>query len=128
VRYQSATFVRDFHAECPQGTLPHWKFLEWQAQLPEGTSIAFTAASAPTRAELEDAVEVDLHTAVPPASPAWTTWGTNDDDSIDAKLAEQGYPTHEWLRVRMTLNPDEGLVTTPKLSQWRLVYDCVDGF
>lgn len=127
-RYQPATFVRDFHAECPEGTLPRWKFLEWKAQLPEGTSITFTAASAPTRAELDDAGEVDLHTAVPPAPATWTTWGTDDADSIDAKLAEGGYLTHEWLRVGMTLNPDDGLVLTPTLSQWRLVYDCVDGF
>lgn len=127
-RYQPATFVRDFHAQCPHGTLPHWKFLEWQAKLPAGTSIAYTAASASTQAELATAGAVYLATANPPDTSTWTTWSDQDSESIDAKLVAEGYPSRDWLRVTMTLNPDATLIHSPVLTSWRLVYDCDDSF
>jgi hypothetical protein len=126
-RYEAATFVRDYQASCPDGTLPNWKFLEWQAELPAGTSIDFTAATAPTQAELEDATAVRLATARPPSTTTWTTWWPEDSESIDDKLAAEGYPTRQWLRVAMTLRPDSASVQAPTLTDWRLIYDCTDG-
>lgn len=127
-RYLSATFVRDFHAQCPHGTLPHWKFLEWQAKLPAGTSIAYTAASANTQAELATAGAVYLATATPPDTSTWTTWSDQESESIDAKLMAEDYPSRDWLRVTMTLNPDSTRIHSPVLTSWRLVYDCDDSF
>lgn len=127
-RYQPATFVRDFHAECPHGTLPFWKFIEWQAKLPAGTSIDYVAASASTQAELAMAGAVYLATANPPDTSTWTTWSDQDSESIDAKLMAQGYPSRDWLRVTMTLNPDATLIHSPVLTSWRMVYDCNDSF
>jgi Regulator of chromosome condensation (RCC1) repeat len=125
-RYTYATFVRDYQAECPDGTLPKWKFLEWQALLPGGTSVQFDAATAVTKDELDDAEMIYQATASPPDTVTWTTWGTEDADSIDAKLAAKGYPSMEWLRVWVTLIPDESQEQTPVLETWRLVYDCAD--
>lgn len=127
-RYQPATFERDFHAECPERMQVRWKFLEWQAKLPPGTSIQFSAASAATVADLADAGTVFLGSASPPDTTTWTTWSTSDEDSIDSKLEAEGHLAQEWLRVTMTLNPDESLVSTPVLTSWRLVYDCADAY
>jgi hypothetical protein len=126
-RYEQATFVRDYKAECPNGALPVWKFLEWQALLPDGTSIRFDAGTASSKPELDDVEMVYQATASPPDAMTWTTWGTTDADSIDAKLNAEGYPSLEWLRVWITLIPDESRAYTPALRTWRLVYDCADG-
>lgn len=127
VRYEQATFVRDYRADCPNGALPQWKFLEWQARFPEGTSIKFDAATAQSKVELDDVEMVHQATATAPDANSWTTWGSEDEDSIDAKLTAEGYPSREWLRVWITLIPDESRLFTPVLETWRLVYDCADG-
>src|SRR5690606_38728121 len=89
-RRARATFVRDYKAECPYGTAPEWKFVEWQASLPDGTSIQFDVASAPSQDELEGLEGVAHATATPPDAETWTTTSTSADDSIDANLVAEG--------------------------------------
>lgn len=127
-RRARATFVRDYKAECPYGTAPQWKFVEWQASLPTGTSIRFDVASAPSQDELEGLEGVTHATANPPDTQTWTTVSTDEQDSIHSNLVAEGSSSMEWLRVWITLRADESQAYTPTLKAWRLVYDCADAF
>ncbi len=127
-RFERATFVRDYQADCPDGTVPEWQFVEWQAALPEGTLIQFDVATATSEDSLDEQEAIYQATATPPGASTWTTWGTKAEDSIDANLAAEGYPSSGWLRIWITLIPDEARVQTPVLERWRLVYDCKDAF
>ncbi len=127
-RYESGSFVRDFYAECPNGQFPTWQFLEWQAELPAGTSIEFSGQTADTAADLDDAVEIDLGSALPPSTTTWTTWGTDDEDNIGYKFDQAMVRAGSWLRVTMKLNPDSRQIDTPVLTDWRTVFDCRDAF
>jgi hypothetical protein len=127
-RYESRDFVRDFHAECPTGQYPQWQLLEWQAQLPPGTSIEFTGQTADSADELEDSVAIELGTALPPSTTTWTSWGVDEEDNIAHKFEQALVPAGVWLRVTMTLNPDSRQINTPILTDWRMIYDCRDAF
>lgn len=127
-RYEQGRFVRDFHAECDIGQFPAWQVLEWQAELPSGTSITFTGQTADTAAELDDAEAIPLGSALPPSTTTWTTWGTDDEDNISYQFSEAKIRAGEWLRITMTFKPDARGVQTPVLTEWRVVYDCRDNF
>ncbi len=87
-----------------------------------GTSIDFTAATAPTEAALATATEVDAGTANPPTVTGWAT----NPVQIDENLAAAGLKSQEYLRIRMTMIPSDDKLQTPVLTDWRIRYDCVD--
>ncbi|HEX9619690.1 MAG TPA: hypothetical protein VF989_06130, partial [Polyangiaceae bacterium] len=120
--YGSATYVRDFEARCPTGMEPLWLGFEWQAVLPDGTSIDFEATSAQRLEDLDDAETVEVGRAEPPDTTGWTG---DDDIVIDEALEEVDLRSQEYLRVSMKLNPDEAGTVAPVLTNWRVTYDCV---
>lgn len=127
-RYEARTFVRDFHAECPAGDYPAWQLLQWQAELPPGTSIDFTGQTADELDELDDALSITLGSAQPPSTTTWTSWGTEDEDNIGYKFEQAAIRAGVWLRVTMTLNPDDRQIASPVLTDWRVIYDCSPTF
>lgn len=127
-RFEPGRFVRDFHAECPVGQFPAWQLLEWQAELPPGTSIGFAGQTADSIAELDDAEALEFGSALPPSTTTWTTWGTADKDNIGYQFEQAEIRAGVWLRVTMTFYPDSRRIQTPVLTDWRVVYDCRDSF
>jgi hypothetical protein len=114
------TFTRDFEAECAPSTHVQWRFFEWQATIPAGTSIAFTAQTAATEAALSGQPSVGAGTA----SFTTTTWSSDAND-ITWHLANDVTPgllSQEWLRITMAFDPTPAV--SPVLLDWRQMYDC----
>jgi hypothetical protein len=131
------TFTRDYHATCQPQTCVQWEFFAWQAQIPTNTSIDFTAQTSTAAA---DGTPVSYGPAVPVGSATSTTstW-TSDACTVDGHLQNLAAtakppqpacvgvnpPQHseEWLRVNMTFNPSGQ--SSPALTTWRQMYDCI---
>jgi hypothetical protein len=134
------TFVRDFESTCNEaaGETVRWSWLQWQATIPEGTSISFRAATADTQAELPPApppgsqpplapstahvAVADTTVPVAPAPPN-PLWGRSAE-MVDARLrSDTATASKRWLRVYMTFNP-HGAVA-PVLNAWRQSFQCI---
>jgi hypothetical protein len=113
----ASTFTRDYEAVCPDGHKVEWQFFSWQAVVPPGTNVVFSAQSADTQADLGAAMSVGIGTA----STTTSTW-TSAPQTVNYYLNQANQSSRAWLRVSMTLNPSGGL--TPTLSDWRQIFDC----
>ena len=124
------TYTRDFQAVCEPGSKPVWQLYRWQASVPVGSLIDFSAATADTQAALPatampSPASVAIGTATPTNSPVLPiTWANNTTDGgapvpVSAALAAVGVTSKSWLRVYMNFNG------TPVLWQWQQLYDCV---
>jgi hypothetical protein len=123
VIFSPGTFTRDFVAECGKGKKPVWQVLQWKATLPTGTSIDFTATSAATSAALATATTVVAGQAT--TSTTMMNWSVNPV-SLDTNLKAAGIGSQSYLRIVATLEPSSDTLSTPTLSNWRVVYDCLD--
>jgi len=119
--YSTATFTRDFSANCPSGTKPVWQLFEWQAVVPTGTSIGVQARTSDDSNALATATPlVDVATVVPPSTSAWT----GATSTVDALLKAASSTSMNYLRVQMTMNASSDHFSTPVLTNWRVTYDC----
>jgi hypothetical protein len=126
--YSPDTFVRDYVATCSGGGVPIWRFFSWQSVTPTGTSIVFEGQSATTQAGLGAAPKVSLGTAQAPpiVTPTWTNNGVTFDNALKAI----GQSSKAYARVTAKFNPTTPVPpfvsgTSPSLTNWRLVYDCL---
>jgi hypothetical protein len=118
---QPASYMFDYQGVCPDGTQVEWEFFSWQAIVPASTSIVFTAQTADTQEGLAAAPPVTVGTA-----SADTTKWTSDANTVNWHLMNDlGTPvlSARWLRVSATLNPTGN--TTPTLTQWQQIFDCI---
>ncbi len=120
--YTVGSYTRDFHSECKAGTHAVWQVFQWQAVMPTGTSMSFTAATATTAAGLATAPTVSAGTASPPSTTTWATNPVNIEQNLNA-IAQK---SKEYLRVTMQLNPTSDKLSAPTLTNWRVIYDCLD--
>ncbi len=135
------TFTRDFHAVCPNGTLPVWQLFNWQASVPFGTSIDFTAQTAPDSAGAPGTFAPASPFSVGTAGGTTSTWTTQlyaappltvgpapctVDQHLTGNNACPGpgnLTSQEWLRVTMTFNVSGAL--SPTLTNWEQLFDCI---
>jgi hypothetical protein len=123
VNYNPATFTRDYEGVCaaPMGDL-QWRFFEWQANLPAGTSIKFSAQTAATQAGLDTATPtVVVATASPPSTTGWTSGPQTVGDVLKAA----GVLQKRWLRITMLFNPSADKTKAPELTAWRQKFSCL---
>ena len=107
-------------AVCPAQKRPAWKFYSWQAVIPAGTSIAFTAQ---TKELLADPYGAAV--SVGTANFTTANW-TSLANTVEQQLVAAGQVSKSYLRVTSTLNPSSNPPAAPTLNQWQLSYDCVD--
>jgi hypothetical protein len=130
--YSPATFVEDFTASCPAETQVAWRDFDWQASVPDGTSIDFSAQSGESLAALLP----DVPVAIAHASSSTDTGIDNinyDLAVLDAGLTGNGafntasprVLSKQFLRVSVTLNPSADKSKAPRLQHWKVQYDCV---
>jgi hypothetical protein len=121
--YGSATYVRDYQGDCNigKGEHPYWRLLEYQAVVPAGTSIEFSAASADTQPLLSTATPVVMiGTATPPSTTGWTGFNNN----IDQLLKGSGGSSSYWMRLNIKLNASSDNLRRPTLTNWRVSFSC----
>jgi hypothetical protein len=119
----SVTFTRDFQANCSPGFTPRWGFFEWEASIPTGTNIVFTAQTAMDGMSGQPGT-YGTSVAVATATVSSTTMFMKSPAAVDTDLTTAGQTSQDWLRVSMTFNPN-GTNTSPDLTQWQQLYDCV---
>ncbi|HWA75862.1 MAG TPA: hypothetical protein VG937_26175 [Polyangiaceae bacterium] len=118
------TYQREYVASCPSGTLPKWRYLEWQATVPTGTSIVFEAQTKATAS--------GSYVPSSPAAPLGTastttvagTW-TRSATTVEAAFVNVGLKSLPYLLVSMTFKPNMSGLSAPTLQNWRQIYDCV---
>jgi hypothetical protein len=132
--YPPATFTVDFEAtSCPPQTQPIWREFDWQAQIPTGTNITFSAQSGPSTSTLLPPMPLLIATATTPTdtgpmmlnydvAPIDTGTGTNGAGAFNTAMPP--VVSGNLLRVTITLNPTPDFQQTPTLNQWRVQYDC----
>jgi hypothetical protein len=123
--YNPQTTSREYIADCPHGTQPKWRFFEWQATIPTGTSIVFAIQVRPdASSSYEPAMPVVLSTATPTSGTGPGTW-YRGPQTVDQALAAVMPPvaSGSYLRVTMTFNPT--MTVAPTLHQWRQIFECL---
>ena len=124
VNYVQSTFVREFTAVCAAQKRPIWRWFDWQASTPNGTSISFKAATKEKPADVYGA-DVAIGAMIPPPNQT-VTW-TSGPKTVDDALLANAQVSRTMLRVTMTLTPKTTAPTAaPILTNWRQGYDCVD--
>ena len=122
IQYNAATYTRDYHAVCDSGKLPVWRFFDWQAVLPAGTSIVFSAQTSDSLTGLDMATPtVVIGTASPPSTTGWASGPSTVDDLLRAA----GGTSRAYLRVTMYFQPSADKTLAPELTTWRQNFDCL---
>lgn len=139
--YSGATFSEDFTSSCPQGTHAVWRELDWQASIPDGASIVFSAETATIPPDggppdYSGMTPITLATAVassmPPGDVAYIDTGTLNLQVADAQAMMGAFNTanppvisRDALRLIVTLNPTTDGSAAPTLLQWQVKADCL---
>jgi hypothetical protein len=123
--YNPQTTSREYIADCPHGTQPKWRFFEWQATVPMGTSIVFSIQVRPDAStSYAPPMPVILSTATPASGTGPGIW-YRGPQTVEQALAAVMPPlaSGDYLRVTMTFNPT--MTEAPTLHQWRQIFDCM---
>jgi hypothetical protein len=120
--YEQQVMTRQYEAECPPATHVEWRFFEWQATIPSGTSIEFAVQS-------RTADGILLPSEPQPMSAAYSTttaeaWAHGAQTATEA-LELAGAPARERLLVTFTFNPSSDGSLAPTLHAWRQLFDCL---
>lgn len=124
VFFATQTYMREYVATCPTGTQPVWRFFEWKATIPTGTSIGLGVQTK------EEASDSYVPTA-PLTMDAVTTTSPEDvwvhgTSTVDQVLQAGSKRSLSFLLVTMTFTPNVAGTLAPTLTDWRQSYDCLD--
>jgi hypothetical protein len=129
--YGAATFVQDFQANCPPERSIVWREFNFQARIPEGTSIDLSAQSGDSLTALMPEVPVMMPqaTASTDTGPNHTTYDARFIDTGDTgdgvfTTASPRVFSRDWLRLTIGLNPTADKQRAPRLISWKVQYDC----
>jgi hypothetical protein len=138
--YSPATFVEDFASSCPQGTHAIWREIDWQAVIPDTSSIVFSAQTTDPPGDggppdFSGTTSVTLATATTssmfPGDVAYIDTGTLNAPS-DAQAMMGAFNTvnppvisRDVLRLTVTINPTSDRSAAPTLLQWQVKADCL---
>ena len=127
--FQPANFQRMYTAECGTGTLPVWRFFDWQAETPPmGSKLEIYAESrddpddfhtlplAPDAVSLPGVVKIATVTGA-------TVEGWSGRD-VGALLIAANAPQHKYLMITIRFQPNSSNSAGPILKDWRQSYSC----
>jgi hypothetical protein len=123
--YAAGTTTREFIASCPAGTSVAWRFFEWQATVPNMTTVDFFVQTKDSAsATYEPMMPLLLSSATPASGTGPGTWyrGPQTVDQVLA-AAMPPLPSRSYLLVTMAFNPITSV--SPTLHEWRQIYDCL---
>jgi hypothetical protein len=121
--FGAQSFEREYVAECPAGTEPTWRFTEWQATIPAGTSIEFFVQSrqddtGPYQPMIPELASTATATTLP---GEWQ----RGPATVDQALVAASSGSQNRLLVTVVFNPDPTGMRAPTLLAWRQIYDCL---
>jgi hypothetical protein len=121
--FEENEFTRDYDTVCAEGLHREWRFFEWQATIPTGTSIDFAVQTKSLAGDTygpTTPLSIGSATTTTPAS----TWHRGSLP-VDDVLAAAGLESKRYLRVIMTFRPNTAGTLAPTLHAWRQIVDCV---
>jgi hypothetical protein len=122
--FTEADFVRDYVADCPDGTLPEWQLLSYHLTTGGDSRLEFSVQTAETSAGLAAAPVIDLgqslNTVVSPADPEYK--------DVGAALEPSRTNGRKHVRVTITFVPSSDSQTAPVLHDWEMRFTCRDSF
>jgi hypothetical protein len=126
--FTAATFTQDYTASCGTGTHPVWREVNWQATLPTGTSVDFSAQSGESFTTLKptsplSVVHATTSTTLPAYDIAYVDTGAGGNGVFNR--ASPTVASGNVLRLTVTLNPTSDQLQAPTLNSWKMVYACV---
>jgi hypothetical protein len=127
--YYPANFERVYTAECGDGTLPVWRFFDWQAETPPtGSAIEIYAESAADPMDFHDLPVapapvnipsvVHVATVTGPTVPGWV------GEDVGALLEDAELVQHHYLKITIRFIASQRKTATPILHEWRQSYSC----
>lgn len=127
--YHPENYQRMYTAECGKGTLPVWRFFDWQAITPpidsaieiyaessDDPGTFHTLPEAPTAVMINGVVKIATVTG-----PTVAGWVGQD---VGAKLKAAGVVQRKYLMITLRLIPNTKITATPTLTDWRQSYSC----
>jgi hypothetical protein len=119
--FASATFTREYVAECPAGYHPNWQLFNYHLTTPSDTSLEFSAQTAQDLGDLDAAPVVDLgsstNTVISPTTPEFI--------DVGGELEAAGQSRHLTnLRIMVTLVASSDAASAPTLHDWEQRYTC----
>lgn len=127
--FKPENFKRIYTAECGRGTLPAWRFFDWQAVTPAtGSYLEVYAESSDDPSTFHDlpvapnAVSISGVIKVATVTGATVAGWVGQD--IGALLTAAGLPQRKYLQITVRLKPNVKLTGTPVLTNWRQSYSC----
>jgi hypothetical protein len=121
--YEVQNLEREYTASCPYGTTAAWRFFEWQATIPTGSSIDFAVQTKQLATDTYGPV-IALAMARATASTPAGRWERGPNTAGQVMSAASVTPGN-YLRVTMTFNPNATGSVAPTLLNWRQVFDCL---
>jgi hypothetical protein len=121
--YETQVYTREYIAECAAGTDVKWRYLEWQATIPAGTSIAFGVQTKMTAAaSYQPLTPLSLGSASSTtAAGAWT----RSSQTVEDLFLANNMTSRTYMKLTVTFNPNATGLLAPTLRNWRQIYDCV---
>lgn len=125
--FEQQTLQREYVAECPEDTLVEWRFLEWQATIPNGTSLEFAIQTKEDSADDYDPGSPLFLSQASSTTPA-NVWHRGPSTVHDVlREAEPQLTSRKHLLLTIFFNPDTNGSVAPTLRTWRQLFDCVPG-
>ena len=127
--YKPSNFTRIYTAECGRGTLPVWRFFDWQAVTPPvGSAIEFYAESSDVQASLHTLPTAPTVVAIAGVVKVATVTGATVagwvGQDVGALLRAANLPQKKYLQVTARLIANAKTTDTPVLTDWRQSYSC----
>jgi hypothetical protein len=127
--YKPTNFTRIYTAECGKGTLPIWRFFDWQAVTPQvGSAIEIYAESSDNQATFQTLpaapAAVALTGVVKVATVTGATVAGWVGKDVGALFTAAGVPQKKYLQITIRLIPNVKVTSTPTLTDWRQSYSC----
>jgi hypothetical protein len=123
--FEVQTTTRTYVADCASGTLPAWRFFEWQATIPTGTAIEVYSQTRESSSEAWDPGS-PLLVATMSSTTASGQWfrGSLPTSSV---FKNAGVGNYKELLVTLKFIPNSSGTLAPTLHNWRQIVDCVPG-
>ncbi len=127
--YKPTNFTRIYSSECGRGTLPAWRFFDWQAVTPPtGSAIEFYAESSDDQTTFRTLPAAPAPVAIAGVVKVATVTGATVagwvGKDVGALLVAAGVPQKKYLQITVRLIPNAKTTGTPVLTDWRQAYSC----
>ncbi len=127
--YKPSNFTRIYTAECGRGTLPVWRFFDWQAVTPPvGSAIEFYAETADVQASFHTLPVAPTAVAIAGVVKVATVTGATVagwvGQDVGALLRAANLPQKKYLQITARFIANAKTTATPVLSDWRQSYSC----